>query len=84
MVETIVWGLIWFFVGQALTGFIFYVTVILGGLTGAASKKAGRTELGVGLGVVLGYLLAIVWEIFVITQVVIHAVTLIQLIVAGA
>jgi len=86
ILSTIIWGVIWLFVGHAITGIIFWVTVISGGLIGASKSKGLDDNTGVGLlgGALIGWVLGVAWEIFVVIQIVIHVVTLIQLIAAGA
>jgi hypothetical protein len=77
ILSTIIWGVLWLFVGGFIGALIFWGTAAIGGVIGS---RKGDTELGIGSGAFIGWALAGIWEIFVIIQVVIHAVTLVQLI----
>jgi hypothetical protein len=86
--STIVAGVVWFFLGSVGAALIYLLVAFgIAGPIGAAVNKRNRVDgyaAGVAFGVLPAWLLAIVWEVFVIIQVIIHAVTLINLIIAGA
>lgn len=72
IVATIIWGVVWLFLGSIGSAVIFFVST----LTFAAFDKEA-------VGAVIGWLLAFVWQFFVVIQVILHIVRLIQLVVAG-
>lgn len=73
IVAEIVAGVAWFFGGSIATVLI-YLTVAM--LVGALGKFRDGTFFS---GVLLGWIAAVIWEAFVLIQVIIHAVNLIQL-----
>jgi len=77
--ETIVWGVVWFFGGSVVTVLIYFLVFGLGCLLAAVSDK----EWIAPASVIPAWICGVVWEIFVFIQVIIHIVTLIQLIAAG-
>lgn len=76
---TIVWGVVWFFAGSVGTVVIYFILFGIGFLLSEATESDWPAAISVGL----GWLFAIAWQIFVLIQVIIHTVTLIQLITAG-
>lgn len=76
ILSTIIWGVLWLFVGGFVGVAIFWGTAAIGAIL--AKGEPG----GVLIGGVVGWTLAAAWEIFVIIQVVLHVVTLIQLLFA--
>lgn len=86
ILSTIIWGVIWLFAGHFVTVLIVWASALSGGLIGAAKSKGrdDKTPLGILGGAAIGWIIGAAWEIFVIIQVVIHIVTLIQLLIAGA
>lgn len=78
---TIVGGILWFFLGSAGTVIVYFVvTLVLG--TGLAALT--RHEGFIVVGIFLGWLAAIAWEVIVFIQVVLHVVRLIQLATGSA
>lgn len=76
---TIVSGVIWFFAGSIGATILLFLFIGLGILLAASTNKEG---LALG-GVILGWGSAVVWEIFVVIQVIIHAVNLFKLLQGG-
>jgi len=74
--STIIWGVIWFVAGSALSAAIFWAVLGLGALVGTAFKGA---EVGAVVSLPIAWVATIIWQIFVIIQVIIHIVTLVQL-----
>jgi hypothetical protein len=74
--STIIWGVLWFVVGSGLAAMVFWTTIAVAGGIGALFKNP---ELGALFGFPVAWVLTVAWEIFVIVQVVIHIVTLVQL-----
>lgn len=79
IVETIVWGVVWFFGGSVVTVLIYFLVFGLGCLLAAWTDK----EWIAPASVIPAWIAGVIWEIFVFIQVIIHIVTLIQLIAAG-
>lgn len=77
--ETIIWGVVWFFAGSlgSVLGYFIWIGI------GFAIAVATNTEWPVAISVILGWITAVIWEIFVFIQVAIHIVTLVQLMAAG-
>jgi hypothetical protein len=76
--STIVWGVIWLFVGSFITAGIYLVGLAITALVFGSSNRASGVA-GTGIGVLVSWLAASVWQIFVLIQVIIHVVHLIQL-----
>jgi hypothetical protein len=81
MLSTIIWGVFWFVIAPWGYLFTYFTPIFLGGLIGYRSKDRNDEGLKVGasVGFIFGILLTILWELFVIVQIAIHVVTLIQL-----
>lgn len=75
---TIVAGVLWFVLGAIGTVIVFWAIIGLGLL---ASFLFDREWPGV-LAIPVAWLAAVAWEIFVLVQVIIHGVELIQLLTA--
>jgi hypothetical protein len=86
--STVISGVIWFFAGSVGAVVIyFFVAFGLAGGLGALINKRDRSSgyaAGVAFGILPAWFASIVWEVFVAIQVIIHIVTLINLIIAGA
>lgn len=69
----IVAGVLWFFLGSVGTVFIYMgIAMLVGAL--------GRFKDGSFIsGVLIGWIAAVIWEAFVLIQVIIHAVNLVKL-----
>lgn len=78
--STVVAGVLWFVLGEIATVAIFFL------VTGIMIGLAALTDVEwlAPVGVALAWASAVAFQIFVVIQVVIHVVTLIQLIVSGA
>lgn len=78
ILETIVFGVLWFFVGSGLSVVIYMIFVALAAAIGVTKNSMG----GASLVVLFGWLAAVAWQMFVIVQVILHIVTLVQLLTA--
>lgn len=76
LTENIIWGVVWLFAGSIGAALIYFLFLAGGMFVSLLSRK----EWPMVLFIPLGWIAAVAWEIFVVVQVVIHAINIFKLV----